>query len=150
MWADVLLAFDGKWWKEYHAEVRATFKGALFACSKPATEYGVPNIGAEKWFKSFNNSGAAAIAFAVVAGASRIVLLGLDCQKTGGRTHHHGDHPTRLSNAASIANWPTHFKNVARFAEERHVDVVNASRVTALNCFRRASIEEALAQEVIA
>jgi hypothetical protein len=147
-WADVLMAFDGKWWKEYHAEVSATFNGAKFACSKPATAYGIPNIGAEKWFKSFNNSGAAAIAFAVVAGASRIVLLGFDCQKTGGRTHHHGDHPAHLSNAESIANWPTHFKNVARFCSERRAEVINASRATALRCFRRAPLPEALALEV--
>lgn len=148
-WADVLMAFDGKWWKEYHAEVKTTFKGALFACSKPATAYGVPNLGSEKWFKSFNNSGAASIAFAAFAGASRIVLLGFDCQKTGGRSHHHGDHPAHLSNAVSIANWPTHFKNVARFCESQGAEVINASRATALRCFRRARLAEALAAEEV-
>lgn len=143
-WADVLMAFDGKWWALYAEEVRANFNGERIACSKASVKHGAMNIGGEKWFKSFNNSGAAAIALAAVAGAERIVLLGFDCQKTGGKTHHHGDHPASLSNAATIANWQTHFKNVGRFCAERRVPVVNASSATALKMFPRVSLAGAL------
>lgn len=139
-WADVLMAFDGKWWAHYADEVQASFKGQRIACSKASVKYGATNIGVEKWFKSFNNSGAAAIALAAFGGADRIVLLGYDCQKTGGKTHHHGDHPAALSNARSIGNWPTHFKNVARFAAEKGTAVVNCTRETALKCFERSHL----------
>lgn len=143
-WADVLMAFDGKWWAHYASEVQAAFKGERVACSKASVQYGATNIGGEKWFKSFNNSGAAAIGLAAVAGADRIVLLGYDCQRTGGKTHWHGDHPAALSNARSIDNWPTHFKNVARFCAELRVPVVNASRATALKFFQRMELTDAL------
>ncbi len=149
-WADVLMAFDGKWWAHYADEVQSNFNGQRVACSKASVKYGATNIGGEKWFKSFNNSGAAAIALAAVGGAERIVLLGYDCQKTGGKTHWHGPHPAILSDAKSIDNWPIHFKNVARFCAEREVPVVNASRATAIKVFPRTTLADALQMQEVA
>lgn len=141
-WADVLMAFDGKWWRHYLPEVRETFAGALLACSPDAASYGVPTLFGLKWFQHFHNSGAAAISLAVVGGASRVILLGFDCQKApDGRAHWHPDHPGKLGNARSIVNWPTRMKNVSRFAAERRVPVVNCSRVTALKCFPRGVLK---------
>jgi hypothetical protein len=144
-WAEVLLAFDCKWWREYRGEVEKTFAGQRLACSQGALSFGVPVITRrETWFQAFGNSGTAAISLATIGGATRILLLGYDCQKTGGRTHWHGDHPPMLGNARSIRNWPTQFKNVARYAAGNGARVINCTRQTALTCFERFSLEEAL------
>lgn len=139
-WADVLFAFDGKWWDHYLEEVRRTFKGALMSHAI-AVKPGVESVRGKPWFQHFHNSGASAISLAITGGASRVILLGYDCQRTGGKTHWHGDHPKALSNARSIANWPTQFKNVARYAASKSVPVLNASRATALTCFPRVTLE---------
>ncbi len=73
-----------------------------------------------------------------------MVLIGYDCQfGAGGRKHWHDDHP-KLSNCASLRHWPGHFKQVARYANERGVKVINASRQTALQTFDRMELETAL------
>lgn len=147
-WADVLFAFDSKWWAQYHAEVVAWFNGSLLTCAPGRRFEGVESMHALSWYRHFNNSGAGAMSLAITAGASQIVMLGYDCQKTGGKTHWHGDHPAALGNARSMDRWPLHFKNVARFAKERGVAVVNCSRQTALKAFPRGDLCEVLNMEV--
>lgn len=88
------------------------------------------------------NSGAGAIAVAVGFGARRVVLLGYDCQRTKGKAHWHADHPAGLGNAGSLDKWPAQFAEVAR--KFPAVDIVNCTRSTALECFRRASLEDML------
>ena len=73
-----------------------------------------------------------------------MILLGYDCQKTGGKTHWHGDHPKALGNAHSLPNWPRFFANVAKYAITDGTPVVNCSRATALNCFPRAELKDML------
>lgn len=94
---------------------------------------------------SFCNSGAAALSLAASRGARRIVMLGYDCQRTGGKTHHHGDHPRPLSNAKSLPLWAGRFRDAARHLAQLGAEVINASRVTALTCFKRDTLESALA-----
>lgn len=145
-WADVLFAFDGKWWKHHLAEVKASFRGARIGWAPGVASYGVPSLHGERaWFTHFHNSGASAASLAIVGGAERVILLGYDCQRTGGRVHWHGDHPAGLGNAASMRNWPTHFKGLSRYAASRGVPVLNASRETALTFFPRMPLEQALA-----
>lgn len=144
-WADVLFAFDTRWWQQYRAEVES-FAGLRFGYARGCTSYGArAALDGLPWFRHFHNSGASSISIAIAAGAARIILLGFDCQ-TGpkGQTHWHGDHPKSLGNARSISNWPTQFRNVARFSGERGVDVVNCSRTTALQCFPRSTLEAEL------
>lgn len=141
-WADVLMAFDSKWWRQYGSEAKAEFKGKLLTCSQGAGYAGIPTMHGQAWFRSFGNSGTASIALAVFAGAAKVILLGYDCQKTGGKSHWHGDHPPMLSNAGSMGEWPRKFANVARFSREQGVEVLNASRETALTCFPLVSLED--------
>jgi hypothetical protein len=94
----------------------------------------------------FANSGAAAISLAAARGARRVVLLGYDCQLTGGRTHWHGNHGGNLGNAGSLPKWPAIFAQVAKHCERLRVQVVNATRETALTCFPRQPLEQALAE----
>jgi len=96
-----------------------------------------------KPFRAFGNSGAGAIALAAKAGARRVLLLGYDCQKTGGKAHWHGDHPEGLGNAGSIHKWPAQFAQLK--ASMAGVEIINCSRATALTCFPRQPLEAALA-----
>ena len=142
-WADVLFAFDGKWWKEYCKEVEAKFKGAKMTCSSAGAAYGAKSLLYQDWYNPFGNSGASAVSLAVAAGARKIVLIGYDCQKTDdGRIHWHGDHPPQLGNAKSMRLWPKHFVAVAKMAKD--VEIINCSRRTALTCFPRGELAKSL------
>lgn len=135
-WADVLYAMDRAWWRRYLDDVRRVFAGLLVSAHQQPGEVRQVTFGAHE------NSGAGAIALAAHAGARRVVLLGYDCQRTGGQAHWHGDHPEGLGNAGSIADWPAQFARVA--ARLTGVEVINCSRETGLRCWPRAALEDIL------
>ena len=114
------------------------FQGATYSCNDFHGRVGL----VPKPFKAYGNSGGGAIAMAVKAGASRVILLGYDCQKSGGKVHWHGDHPQGLGNAGSMPKWPEQFKRLAASIEG--VEVINCSRDTALRAFPRMALEDAL------
>lgn len=144
-WATVLMGYDMKWWQQYHAEVGRTFAGHRVSGVVDCKAYGARSLRLLK-FRPFGNSGAAAISLAVLAGSKRVILLGYDCQHTGGKTHWHGDHPAGLGNAGSVAKWPEKFRQVAAYARSQGCQVVNATRETALDMFPRAALAECLPQ----
>lgn len=92
------------------------------------------------------NSGYQAIGLAFLFGARFITLLGYDMAHTGGRTHWHGDHPGKLNNAGGsrFPHWRSEMAPLATELERQGVRVINASRRTALKCFPRRPLEEAL------
>jgi hypothetical protein len=139
-WADALYSFDNKWWKVHIQEVRQKFRGHLFTQRQPPYK-GVTCASVYSGFRSFSNSGASAIALAIAAGSRRVVMLGYDCQLTGGKTHHHGDHPDGFINCLSLPKWPMQFARLAAWAEKRGAVVLNASRVSALTCFPRVDLD---------
>jgi hypothetical protein len=132
---------DRQWWDEYGAEVNETFRGQKFSCNPIEKHWNVTRLQREA-FNGFGNSGAGCVSLAAVGLAETIIMLGFDCQKTNGQSHWHGDHPVKLGNARYIERWPEKFAELARFV--RHVKVINASRVTALNLFPKQTLEEAL------
>jgi hypothetical protein len=91
---------------------------------------------------TYGNSGAGCISLAAQAEASRIILIGFDCGHTNGRSHWHGDHPNHLGNAGMTKQWIDKFKQLAQ--DFSHIDIINASRETALTCFPRQSLESLL------
>ena len=130
---------DRQWWEVHLAEVHSKFRGELVTGLHRIAGVRRENL------KHPQNSGAGAIALAAARGAHRIVLLGFDCQHTGGRRHWHGDHPAGTAgNAApsTVAKWP------AQFAELRdrlgRIEIINCSRETALTVFPRKPLREAL------
>jgi len=141
-WADVLFGMDSKWWKEYHKEVASVFTGRK--CAYAGQSFGAEMLSLAPWFPRPLNSGEGAIMLAMAGGAKRVVLLGFDCQATGGKMHHHGDHPKPLGNGASIKKWPKYFAGVAKNAARHGIVIQNASRSTALTCFPRVTLEEVL------
>ena len=143
-WADVLFGMDMLWWKEHHKEIAATFTGRKLSTSHAARAYGAESLAQCPWFPRTLNSGEGAIVLAMAGGPKRIVLLGFDCQRTGGMAHWHGDHPKRLGNAKSMPKWPKQFAQTAKNAAGQGIEVLNATRETALTCFPRAELEAVL------
>jgi hypothetical protein len=133
---------DSKWWKEYHKEVDSVFTGRKLSYAS-GTNYGAEALSLSTWFPRPLNSGAGAVALAMAGGAKRIVLLGFDCQR-GERMHWHADHPKPLGNGASIKKWPGYFADVAKNARRQGIEILNASRSTALTCFPRVTLEDVL------
>lgn len=94
------------------------------------------------------NSGYQALNLALHLGARRIVLLGYDMGVgEDGRLHWFGRHPSGLNNPKPehFATWAKAFGALAPALADLGVEVVNCSRRTALDCFRRAPLEEVLA-----
>lgn len=139
-WADALFAIDANWWKQHIEEVRRDFRGHTYSSNDFHGRVGV----IRRPFKAFGNSGAGAIAVAVKAGTRRVLMLGYDCQRTGGKVHWHGDHPAGLGNAGSMPKWPKQFADLK--AAMAGVEIINCTRATALTFFTRGDLETCLAE----
>lgn len=143
LWADVLYAMDRVWWRQYRKEAEQTFEGVFATNSRSMEAHGMKTVQRSlRKFKPYQNSGAAAISLACKAGAQRVIMLGYDCQHTGGKRHWHGDHPRGMGNAKSVNNWGAHFKAVRR--DFANANIVNATRTTALTVFPKEQLENAL------
>lgn len=90
------------------------------------------------------NSGYQAIGLAYLWGASRVLLLGYDFQRTSGRVHWHPDHPRKLGNGGRFPAWCVEMNALATDAKRENLEIVNCSRQTALKCFRRSTIQAEL------
>lgn len=151
-WADVLWATDARWWK-WHAARVATFGGLKFSLSfggpkLPSDVHVLRNAGYSGWSTDPSavyhgkNGGFAALQLAALLGAARVLLLGYDMQRTGNRDHWHGDHPYKMPNP--YRSWVRAFTDNAPAMRAAGLKVVNCSRETALECFPRLSLTEAL------
>lgn len=90
------------------------------------------------------NSGFQAINLAALWGVRRIVLLGYDVKATDGRRHFHVDHPEHLGNPLTFGRWAERFNVAARDLRGMGIQVVNCSEQTALTCFEKMSLADAL------
>lgn len=143
-WADMLFAMDAAWWDHYHAEASLAFRGQRWGYVRTPAQYGVSATKGALYPTGCGNSGSYAISHGVVTKPTRILLLGYDCMFLNGRKHWHEDHPKPMGNAASIKRWPYQFSLVASYAQSHGVRVINCSRTTALDCFERMPLEDAL------
>lgn len=165
--ADALYAGDWRFWHHYGREIRAGFRGALWTQDvgtyrgdrvEPWAVAG-PRLGLRQ-IKSvpgsglhhdpdtvyqLGNSGGAAIGLAVKRFAAQdIVLIGFDMQLgPQGEKHSHPDHPEPLTNG-NPAGWVKHFDKLARDLKSAGIRCRNASLRTALRCFERVDLKEAL------
>lgn len=147
-WADVLYACDSRWWK-WHSGAK-DFRGLKFTLTSPVYS-GVQLLkntgpaGLERkphGLRTGRNSGYQAVNLAVHLGAVRVVLLGYDMQRTGGKEHWHANHPSRMH--SPLAQFRESFATMVDPLKKAGVTVVNATRETALTCFPRVPLEEAL------
>ena len=144
-WAAVLYAMDRGFWQHYLPEIERTFAGARVGMHLMPVRYRLAAMKGVSGFRPYNNSGAGAISLAQYGGASRVLMLGYDLQHTGGRAHHHADHPRPLGNArqTSVDRWVLRFGELRKRLDSAGVEYVNCSRATALD-WPRMTIEEAL------
>lgn len=159
-WADVLYSSDPQWWKRYYKATPFVFDGPKYAIEKrPKShrqDYPWPDLevlrntgtdGLEldpSGLKTYQNSGGAAINLSVHFGAKRIVLLGYDMALgTNGRKHFcDGPGPS-----SPYGEFRKRIGTMVGPLRQVGVTVINASRRTALGCFPRATLAEALAAE---
>lgn len=157
-WADVVYGCDGPWWRSVQGLM--SFKGLKLAYEPTVcgSEYGIqcvlipdPKCNAFLFDKvgtvgAGRNSGFQAVNLAAQFGATRIILLGFDMQGETG-AHWYGRNNWMQANNPdqySYHNWRKAFEAAAPALKQRGVEVINASRETALTCFRRMSIADAL------
>ena len=156
--AALLYAADAKWW-DHH-------KGASgFLGERWTQDYNGGLAAAKRWglravrcretsgrlsfdpaaIGSGFNSGFQALNLALLFGCRRILLLGFDCQSTGGRKHWFGNHAAHLNQINLYPLWVEAFEAAAQQLRQiGGVEVLNCSRETALACFKRGSIVEAV------
>ena len=155
-WADYHYSNDHDWFETYIDEIKAT-------CS------GVPVCGHEKWRHPAvcsdyqldrtafrlrttpgvlawgGNSGFAAINLAYHLGHRKILLLGYDMDWDGDKSHHHGHHPNHLQHRKpGFHRWLPYYDRAAKQAPSLGLEIINCSRKTALSCFRRMQIQDAI------
>jgi hypothetical protein len=138
LWADALFFHDLKWWKMYRDDVRARFAGRVVTVASVND----PDVDWLRRWDAYNNSGAGSMALAALAGAVRVIGLGVDCKYTDGRRHWHGDHPPGLGNARAVKKWETHYARLKR--NHASIEMMNASRDTDLKALPRVLLEDAL------
>ena len=142
-WADVLYAMDKQWWLHYLPEVDRDFRG--LRCTPHLMPHRFGTIALKQCgFNSYTHSGAGAISLALHGGAARVILLGYDCQHTGGRSHWHPDHGGRLGNAKGIDRWMRSYDALRQRMDKLGAQYVNCSRDTALD-WPRADLDQELA-----
>lgn len=152
-WADVLYACDGDWWDAYINEARQAFAGEMWTQDDAAAaRYKIFRVSGESkvglgknWVIHFGgNGGYQLINLVYHFGAKKIILLGFDMQRTNGLSHHHGDHPGGLNRSLPFKDWLLKFNQLARDLRDEGVEVVNATRETALTCFQKMELKECL------
>lgn len=147
---EIIFGHDGGWWTHHQQQVLKQ-PGVLVT-----TDDGVPQpivkhlkLTGEHGFdadpacvRHGNNSGFSALALAVHAGASKILMLGFDMRPG----HFFGEHPPGLRNTKpeTFARWIANFNQVAPIYAGMGVDVVMCAE-SALGCFRRSTLEQELA-----
>lgn len=153
--ADMLFACDADWWKKCgpgpdefagrRVVGKVGFPGAWFANVVPSERM----IWDGERLGGGHNSSFQALNLMAIWAVRRVIFLGLDCQMTApgvaAQVHWHGPHERRPNpNENNFFRWRQFFDRAAPEIAARGVEVVNASRSTALECFPRMPIEEAL------
>ncbi len=149
-WADVLYACDGSWW-EAHAGA-PSFRGQKVSGTRHGAAWGAQclvtdrrhGLSDDPTTLAGSNSGYQAMNFAVLSGASRVVLLGYDCRPSQtGQTHFFGSHRHASHEppfGLFLGEWPS----ACQPLEDAGVSVVNATPDSAITCFPTATLTEAL------
>lgn len=158
-WADIVYGCDEAWWA-HEAKGLPKFRGLKICYAPKVTaqfsdihridikrntdalltgETGVVGSGGNSGFQLFN--------LLVQFGVTGILLIGFDMHNNGG-VHWYGPNKWLMSSnpiETNFQRWRRAFNDAKPLIGKLGIDVVNASPHSELKCFRRASIEEALA-----
>ncbi len=92
-----------------------------------------------------SNSAFQAVNLAVRCGAKRIILTGVDCRSPNAHWHEPHSHPmANVQRDSTIAAWIRAWKFAAVDFKERGIKCIDCSPKSALTCFQKMSIEEAV------
>lgn len=153
-WADVLYSCGGdggRWWHR-HGDALAWFTGLRYTLDPKAAQWAtvLKNTGFDgietdpSGLRIGKNSGYQAIGLAVHLGAKRIVLLGYDMMPgPDDKDHFFGQHHHGVR--VPFAHFRPFFESMIEPLRALGIQVLNATRRTALECFPCMSIEQALA-----
>lgn len=150
-WANILYAADHSWWQQHKgasdfqgkkysvsSEACAEYKDIHYIAGKSAPEWSV----SPDYIATGGNSGFQAMNLAAIHGAKKIILLGFDYGfKAGTPKHFFGDHPGPINRGSDYPQW---IDRINKAALHIKIPVVNCSRETAITCFPRQIIQDAL------
>lgn len=152
-WAWMLYGADHEWWLHREHREALQFDGWRVTTAggprlAPKGLHWLLNTGVHGFdpepgcIRTGGNSAYQALHIAIQAGASRVLLCGLDMH--GG--HWHGEHPAglKVTQPEQYAVWCDRFKALVPEAEKRGVDVVNCTPGSALRCFLMGELDEQL------
>jgi hypothetical protein len=164
-WVDVMMFGDFKFYPKYRDEL-LKYPGIKVTChNRFENEKFGDNVkcvprnnkkgegltwkgGQVSWNK---NTGAAAINLAVHFGAKRIFLLGFDMQCINGHQHFHNlyfnkqqERSRRDRNVHPFGRHLRGFPKIAQDAKKMGVEIINVSTQSAIMCFPRVTLQEAL------
>lgn len=145
-----MYACDLRWWEEYRPE----FAGLKVTQDARVSRPDVVRIPSEDKpglsldphrIRQGANGGYQSLNLAVLMGAKKILLLGYD-MKADGKKHWHGDHPNGLANPEDVLfeQWRKNFETTLPDLARAGVEVINCTPGSALTCFPRMRLEEAL------
>lgn len=155
-WAEVVYGCDFPWWRSVYGLMN--HKGLRMAWDpRVAERYGAIKVDIaqgqdEMLFKrlgsigSGGNSGFQALNLTAQFGADRILLLGFDMQDRS-NPHWYGRNGWQNANnpcASNFRRWIPAFSAAAPVLRDRGIDVINASPISDLKCFRRQGVEATL------
>ena len=154
-WADIVYAADAAWWHSVGnlpgcAGIKVCLQeDVVFRDVRLLRHRLVFGLDPEPGFVATGagNSGHQAINLAAQLGGRPILLLGFDMRPAAdGRPHFFGRHPAGLNNPDELlfAAWRAAATTIPPDAAAMGTEVVNCSRETALDCFPRMTLDEAL------
>jgi hypothetical protein len=93
-----------------------------------------------------SNSGYAAVnvAYHLLGGPGRIILIGFDMSRQGEQRHFFGDHPGKLNQESNYQTFMNSFATIK--PRDYGLEIWNCSRRTAMLHFPRYDLDECLAQ----
>lgn len=146
-WAAMLYAADAAWW--HHTPDAHRFAGLKVTMEDVPGVHRIGRGGKVGYsddpveLHTFGNSGAQAIQIAAKAGASRILLLGMDMDGS----HWHGEHPTPLRSTVRdlYPIWCDWMAVLATELAQRDIEVLNCSPTSRLEHWPKVALEDALA-----
>jgi hypothetical protein len=145
-------AADPDWWRYHHKRVFENWQGECHTQEKNWGSGEAEALGLHIWnidtaadglsenkdlIHGGGNSGYQAIGIAKNLGAKKIILLGYDMSNAKG-LHFFGPHPPRLDRKSD----PSRF--IRRFETIKDNNIINCTRHTALTCFNRMGIKDAI------
>jgi len=151
-WADIWYGYHTSQMLSYFDRNKTNAK--IYSCEKDnfVDWPNIPssgNYGLEldpRYIRGGHNSGYQAInvAYHLAGPKSKIILLGYDCKSNDGTINWQGHKVQPKFEVYEFDLWLKCFETLVKPLKEQEVEVINCTRDSALNCFLKLSLEQAL------